>query len=119
MLTEDQRWALQRLQKRQKHWRWFRWVALALSIGLLVGGVYLEVTSMQAIAGLTRGPGKGFDKPATGFDLFLAAIHIKAITLAELFRAGGIGLAAIVIWSWRGRPVDILLLKAVDQSTQQ
>jgi hypothetical protein len=119
MLTGDQEWALRRLHKRQNQWRWFRWVALVGSIGLVVAGLHLELSSTRAIAEITSVPGKGFDKPATGFDLFIAATHIKAITLAELFRAVGLGTIVLVIWSWRGRPVDILLIKAFEPTGEQ
>ena len=115
-LSKDERWALERLQKRQQRWRIGKWVSLAADVGLMASGFYLRVTYAKELLNLWKQ--KGYQAPINGFDLFIASEFSQLSLLGELLMLLGACALGLTIGFWRGRPSDILFGRLFRDASQ-
>jgi energy-converting hydrogenase Eha subunit H len=113
-LTERERRSLQRLIRGQRQWRWFRFVGLSIALGVMVMGVWLELTLFRELVSTTRN--MSFKETMTGAEVFFASQFGGLLAVAGLLPGFGGMLVGLVIARWRGNPVHQLLIRVVQDA---
>ena len=116
-LTASEQKALKGLVRQEKRWRWWRYVSLALSLGIVVAGIWWQRELTQNLISTTRK--MSFTESPTGLEVFFASRYGGQLALFDLIPAFGGGLFGLTIARWRGNRVHQLLIAMSEREARR
>ena len=117
-LTAEEERALRALLRRQRQWRWSRFVGLLAGCGILVTCVWETRDLTLQLLSTTRN--MSWTQSLTGAEVFFASQEAALLIVCMLVlpALGGL-LIGVVLAKWRGDPVDKLLIGMVSRATSK
>ena len=107
MLTGPEQRSYEVLLKVRKRWKYGRYVALVLGLGIAVMGALLRLEWEGELLTLTRSMSSD---PLSGIEVYFAAKAAVIIAQSHLLLPLGFGLVGWAVGRWKGDPTTTLVL---------
>ncbi len=112
MLTDSEERAYQLMLRAQRRWRYGRYIALLVGLGIAAVGVLLRFQWETNLLTLTRSMSS---EPVSGAEVYFASQGPVILALCHLLLPFGFFIAGWAMGRWKGSPATTLLLSVVER----
>lgn len=106
--TLEEQKALNSLIRQERRWQSWRFVSLALGLGIALIGSWMESNLTESLIETTRG--RSSTEPLTGVEVFSAIQYGSRLAIYHLFPIVGGAIIGLTITRWRGERVNRLII---------